>query len=85
MLTTDFETAISGHDQSLGVPHVSPRQVGAIELPLPNLEEQSRIAAEIRVRLDAIDATTAAINAELEAIEALPATLLRRAFDDLVA
>ena len=32
LLTSQFEESVSGHDQSLAVPHLSPRQVGAIML-----------------------------------------------------
>jgi restriction endonuclease S subunit len=56
-----------------------------LEIPLPELEIQRRIAAELRDRLTAIDAMEASIQVEREAIEALPAALLRRAFDGLAA
>ena len=46
---------------------------------------QSRIAAELRERLAIIDAVESAIRAEREAIDALPASLLHRAFDGLAA
>lgn len=58
---------------------------GEISVSVPPLPEQRRIAAKLRERLAEIDAITAAIDAELEAIEALPAALLRRAFDGLAA
>ena len=45
----------------------------------------ARIVAELRERLAAIDAMDVSIRAEREAIEALPAALLRRAFQDLAA
>jgi type I restriction enzyme S subunit len=40
-----FIEAITCHDQSLGVPHISPSQVEAIEIPMPSISEQYRIAA----------------------------------------
>jgi type I restriction enzyme S subunit len=52
---------------------------------IPPINEQRRIAAELRERLATIDAMTRAIEAQLEAIDALPAALLRRAFADLEA
>ncbi len=53
-------------------------------IPIPRipLAEQHRIAAKLRERLVAIEAMTKSIEAELKAIEALPAALLRRAFDE---
>lgn len=85
LLTKQFASAISAHDQSLGVPHVSPRQVGAAVLPLPSRADQRRVAGELRERLTSLDVMESAIRVEQQAIEALPASLLRRAFDGLAA
>jgi len=85
LLTRQFTSAISAHDHSLGVPHVSPRQVGSVVLPLPSLVIQRRIASQLRERLAAIDAGRAALESEREAIEGLTAALLRRAFRDVAA
>lgn len=52
---------------------------------VPPIGERQHIAAELRERLSTIDAMSKAIDAEFEAIEALPAALLRRAFDDEAA
>jgi type I restriction enzyme, S subunit len=46
-----FIQAISGHDQSLGVPHISPDQVEDVLIPLPNVAEQRRIADGLNTRL----------------------------------
>lgn len=59
--------------------------VKAFRVCIPGIDEQHQIAAELRERLATIDVMTKAIEAELEAIEALPATLLRRAFANLAA
>lgn len=75
-----FIDAIRGHDQSLGVPHISPAQVEAVELPLPDLPTQRRLAAELTQRLAAAEGVIARCREELAAIEALPASLLRDAF-----
>lgn len=56
-----------------------------VGIPLPPLEEQLRITAELRRRLATTNAIETAIRAEREAIEALPAALLRRAFEDAAA
>ena len=52
---------------------------------IPPLAEQRRIAAELRERLATIDAMTRAIEAQREAIDALPAALLKRAFEEIEA
>lgn len=52
---------------------------------VPSIAKQRRIAAELRERLASIDAIDSAIRAEQEAIDALPAALLRRAFGGLAA
>ena len=52
---------------------------------IPPVVEQRRIAAELRERLATIDQMTRAIDAQLEAIGALPAALLRRAFEEIEA
>lgn len=52
---------------------------------IPAIAEQRRIAGELRERLATIDQMTRAIDTQLEAIEALPAALLRRAFAEIEA
>ena len=64
---------------------VSRSALGKLPVPLPAITEQRRIAAELRERLATIDQMTRALDAQLEAIEALPAALLRRAFEEIQA
>ena len=52
---------------------------------VPPIDEQRHIAAELRERLATIDAMESAIQAEQKAVDALPAALLRRAFDEVAA
>ena len=52
-----------------------------LPLPLPPLAEQRRLAARLRGQMDAAEKARAAAEAELAAINALPAALLRRAFN----
>ncbi|MBN1876773.1 MAG: restriction endonuclease subunit S [Anaerolineae bacterium] len=51
-----------------------------LEIPLPPLDEQRRIAAVLNVKLAAIAQARAAAEAQLETINALPAAYLRQAF-----
>lgn len=59
--------------------------VKAFRVCVPAIDDQRRIVAELSERLAAIDAMGVSIRAEQEAIEALPAALLRRAFQDIAA
>jgi type I restriction enzyme S subunit len=78
--TRGFIDAITAHDQSIGVPHVSPKQVEAIEIPLPRLTDQHAIAGRLGEKFSAANALCIAISAKLAELEKLPAALLRTAF-----
>lgn len=51
-----------------------------LEIPLPPLPEQRRIVDVLQEQMAAVECARTAAEAELEAINALPAALLRRAF-----
>lgn len=51
-----------------------------LEIPLPPLAEQRRIAGVLREQMAAVEKARAAAEDELNAIDALPAAILRRAF-----
>jgi len=77
-----FIDSISGHDQSLGVPHISPGQIEAIEIPLPDLDVQKALAEIlIDIAADTHEAQHAA-HAQLKDIELLPSRLLAAAFNE---
>ena len=61
-------------------PAVNDAQVLALEIPLPPLAKQERIAARLTEQLAAVERLTALLRDELAAAEALPAALLREAF-----
>ncbi|MGQ0602345.1 MAG: restriction endonuclease subunit S [Anaerolineales bacterium] len=52
----------------------------ALEIPLPPLAEQQRIAAVLNEQMAAVAQARAAAQAQLAAVEQLPGALLRRAF-----
>lgn len=56
-------------------------QIKNFEVPLPPLPTQRRLAAELTQRLAAAEGVIARCREELAAIEALPAALLRAAFE----
>jgi type I restriction enzyme S subunit len=56
-------------------------ELAAASIPLPPLSEQRRIAAILTDQTAAVERARAAAEVELEAVEALPAALLLRAFN----
>jgi type I restriction enzyme S subunit len=79
--TSFFKDAISGHEQSLGVPHISPTQVESVDIPLPDVDEQKIIATKA---LEIFRQTNIAKIAAKEAqkdIDHLSSRLLAQAFE----
>lgn len=76
-----FIDAISGHDQSLGVPHISPGQVESVEIPRLPLDEQQRIVARLKQQLAEADALRTGLEQQLRDLDALPQRILTQAFN----
>lgn len=76
-----FIDAISGHDQSLGVPHISPGQVESVEIPLLPLDDQSRIVTTLKQQLAEADALRTALEQQLRDLDALPQRILAQVFN----
>ncbi|NLF17503.1 MAG: hypothetical protein GX595_09615 [Lentisphaerae bacterium] len=66
--------------QTTGIATINQRVLKAFPLLMPPLLEQRRLAALLNAQMAAVEQARAAAEAELEAIKALPAALLRRAF-----
>lgn len=82
-LQTDFFIAeVSGHEQSLGVPHISPAQVEAIRLPVPDLASQRLLAEKLTGITDSWTAATEALRRQAEDLGVLPQRLLAQVFKD---
>jgi type I restriction enzyme S subunit len=62
-------------------PAVNDSQVLALEIPLPPLAEQERIAGRLTEQLGAVEHARAAAAQRLAAAESLPAALLREVFE----
>lgn len=80
--STRFIDAISGHDQSLGVPHISPSQVESIEIPRISLDQQRNIVASLDQQLAEANVLQNALEQQLHDLDALPQRILAQAFEN---
>lgn len=80
-LQTDlFISKISGHDQSLGVPHISPSQVEAIEMPLPDISVQRELSKQLNEVTRTWQVALAAMQSQASELSKLPKAILAQAF-----
>jgi type I restriction enzyme S subunit len=79
--TERFIAQISGHEQSVGVPHISPGQVESVLMPLPDLNVQKEIATRLTQMTEAWSDAVQAIRQQREDLAALPQRLLAQAFN----
>ena len=63
------------------LPRIRTDEVASVEINLPSLEEQQRIAANLTKQLAEVKHIQKSLESQLDAINKLPATLLRRAFN----
>lgn len=75
---TDLE---SRSRTATGIYKINLANLVEVLVPLPSLEVQREVAASLGKRLAAIDGASASNYVAIEAINALPASLLRRAFE----
>ena len=68
-------------DRWIGQSAVQRNKLLALEIPLPPLEEQRRIAARLREQLSILAEARAALEAQLGAAESLPTAYLRAVFE----
>jgi len=71
---------IRAHARGAGQPNVNATLLGSIELPIPSLADQQRIAAQLSAQMASGERLRRTLTEQLDAINTLPATLLRRAF-----
>jgi len=69
----------------VGLRHVKKNEVESLEIPLPPLYEQKRIAAILNEQMSAVEKAQDATAAQLEAAKALPAAYLRTIFNSIEA
>jgi type I restriction enzyme S subunit len=63
------------------LPRIRTDEVASVEINLPSLEEQQPIAANLTKQLAEVKHIQKSLESQLDAINKLPATLLRRAFN----
>ena len=82
-LQTDlFIDAISGHEQSVGVPHISQSQVESIHMPLPDLATQKVLAEKAATIMAEWQKAHTALQAQLKDLAILPQRILAQAFGE---
>lgn len=69
----------------VGLRHVTKGEVEKLEILLPSLPEQRRIAGVLREQMAAVDAARRSAEVQQEAAQALPAAYLRATFDSVEA
>ncbi len=79
--TQMFISAISGHDQSLGVPHISPTQVENVEIPLPDVTTQKKLSKQLNEVTHEWEAIRSAIQSQFDDLSRLPDSILAQAFE----
>jgi hypothetical protein len=58
-------------------------KLNAAVIPVPGLDDQRRVVADLAAELAEIDRAKAALEAQRNAIDALPAALLREVFGEV--
>ena len=74
-----YLAAINAHTPSVTVKHLSSRTVAAIPLPLPPIDEQQRLVAEIEKQFTRLDAGVGSLNRVQTALKRYRASVLKAA------
>jgi len=72
--------AYSGQESKTTIPNLSGSQLKSFKVPRPPVEEQGRIASELKDKMACAEKLKKAIKKQLEAINALPQAILTKAF-----
>lgn len=79
-----FESAIAERGTGSTFDAINRAELLDIEIPLPPLAEQKRIAAVLTERLATVEQARKAVKEQAAAIDSLPAALLRQAFSGAI-
>lgn len=82
MQTDMFISKISGHDQSLGVPHISPSQVEEIEIPMPDISVQRELSKRLTEITRTWSEAVTALQSQINDLSQLPKAILAQAFEN---
>ncbi len=66
--------------RAIGQARLDTKDLSALEIPLPPLSEQRRIAAMLKEKMAAVERLRKALEEQWKAVNKLPAAILRRAF-----
>ncbi len=66
--------------ENLGYPSLKLSMISKIYIPLPPLEEQSRIASYLKEKMTEVENLQSSISNQKSTLDALPQTILRKAF-----
>ena len=80
LLTSQFRDHISGHDHSIGVPHISPSQIAKIQIPAHPLSKQHEVVDKLNEATEHLQKAKTALAASRKDVEILPSKLLEAAF-----
>lgn len=80
LLSDDFTSYADEESRRARMPKLNRDQLFAWSAPVPSLHEQQRIAATLNEQMTSVKRARKAIEEELDAINKLPAALLRRTF-----
>jgi type I restriction enzyme S subunit len=83
--TPEFVSSLTELTKGALYPAVNDKQVFSQFISLPPKDEQRRIAGRLREQMAAVERARAAVQAQLDAAQKLPATLLRDIFASAVA
>jgi len=72
---------IEARTNKVGQPKLALERIATIKLPLPRLAEQKRIVAILKEQMATVEKLRAGLEAQLDEVNALPAAILRRAFN----
>ena len=76
-----FVESVSGHEQSIGVPHVSPAQIEAVFIPLPELHVQRSLAARLTTQLIAVEEARQAAQGQITELTNLAHAIIRESLN----
>lgn len=78
--STAYYSFIEEKKHIVSQPNINAKEYGQLLIPIPSLSEQKRIVAELGGKMTRAENLRVAIEKQLEAIKALPQTILRKAF-----